>query len=362
MNTKTHQLETRVSTNQETKSIDIELRVDGGLIFGRAVQHKRDVQGLIIPITVALMTAGVPDAIVWETAKQAVTRVIERLKSLDTLLRDKPLQDPIMDAIIGSQHVTVYGPAASGKTYNAVKLATFFRCNVLMDEPTSKDLVRLPFIPKALVLNHTPVKGTINIAITDALQAAGLRGPSKYFGPTDSLEKFLGTITADQATPKIPVSDIPTAGAKLGDIPKYDQGIARSVFTGAKRKLTDHLVNPCNEKITITVLDEPGDGGANHLYLIEGVSPAKNKSWKGRKFRSTAILFQNGPIPANGTNGITQEVLLAIVADRLRGFQSGPFACKDNACALTHIEEALMWLQRRTHERTKRGVEGTHKL
>jgi hypothetical protein len=52
--------------------------------------------------------------------------------------------------------------------------------------------------------------------------------------------------------------------------------------------------------------------------------------------------------------------LLAIVADRLRSFQKGQYACKANACALTHIEEAQHWLQQRTIERMRRGVEGTH--
>ena len=53
--------------------------------------------------------------------------------------------------------------------------------------------------------------------------------------------------------------------------------------------------------------------------------------------------------------------LLAIVADRLRSFRQGPFASRYNALALTHIEDAQNWLNRRTLERMRRGVEGTHK-
>ncbi|KVR99176.1 hypothetical protein WK29_30460 [Burkholderia vietnamiensis] len=74
------------------------------------------------------------------------------------------------------------------------------------------------------------------------------------------------------------------------------------------------------------------------------------------------MLFQNGPIAEAGVNGITQEVLLAIVADRLRSFQAGPYACRENALALTKIEEAQHWLQQRTIARMRRGVEGTHTL
>lgn len=131
------------------------------------------------------------------------------------------------------------------------------------------------------------------------------------------------------------------------------------------RKLTEHVVNPANDKLSIEVHDEPGDGGANHHYAIYGFHTATNKSVNGAGSTlgdETAlhVIFQNGPIPETGVNGITQEVLLSIVADRLRGFQNGPFKCKANACALTHIEEAQHWLQQRTLERMRRGVEGTH--
>jgi hypothetical protein len=61
-----------------------------------------------------------------------------------------------------------------------------------------------------------------------------------------------------------------------------------------------------------------------------------------------------------GVNGITNEVLLAIVADRLRGFQSSPYACQENAEALECTEAALRRLHDRTRAREARGVEGTH--
>ena len=118
-----------------------------------------------------------------------------------------------------------------------------------------------------------------------------------------------------------------------------------------ERTLEEHKVNPANDTLILQTLDEPGHGGANHQYLIGGFPAGP-----------TLIQFQDGPISAdgNGVNGVTHEVLLAIVADRLRGFQKGPYSCKANACALTHIEEAMHWLQQRTIERMRRGVEGTH--
>src|SRR5439155_14188853 len=107
--------------------------------------------------------------------------------------------------------------------------------------------------------------------------------------------------------------------------------------------------------------DEPGAGGANHRYEITGFDAASNGSHQVPEGQTKkVILFQNGPIKEVGVNGLTQEALLAITIDRLRSFQNGPFNCRENAIALTHCETALMWLQRRTIERIKRGVEGTH--
>lgn len=122
--------------------------------------------------------------------------------------------------------------------------------------------------------------------------------------------------------------------------------------TAANREIDEHKVNPANDTLTIGVMDLPGHGGANHEYVIES----------GDYPRMLHVKFQNGPIAEHGVNGVTHEALLAILADRLRGFQKGPYATKANACALTHIEEAQHWLQQRTLERMRRGVEGTHKV
>ena len=124
------------------------------------------------------------------------------------------------------------------------------------------------------------------------------------------------------------------------------------------RKLTDHKVNGLNEDIHITVLDEPGQGGACHKYPIAiGFNPGTDEGGSQEKCR---IEFQNGPIQEAGVNGISQEALLTVLIDRLRSFQAGPYACRENALALTKMEEALMWLQKRTLDRMRRGVEGTN--
>lgn len=115
------------------------------------------------------------------------------------------------------------------------------------------------------------------------------------------------------------------------------------------RELTSHKVNGCNDALKIEVLDEPGSGGANHEYRIYVPSGT-----------DCFIEFQNGPIKEVGTNGLTHEALLAIVIDRLEGFQRGPFAHAYNADALTSCRSALASLQQRTRDRLARGVEGTY--
>lgn len=114
------------------------------------------------------------------------------------------------------------------------------------------------------------------------------------------------------------------------------------------RKVIDHVANPVNDLINILVLDEPGAGGANHKYRIE---------FPDAKF-DIEINFQKGPINEAGINGVTQEVLLAVVIDRLRSFQAGPFACPENEEALRFAQGSLDALKRRTTERMQRGVEG----
>lgn len=128
------------------------------------------------------------------------------------------------------------------------------------------------------------------------------------------------------------------------------------------RELTSHKVNGLNEALTIIVVDEPGPGGANHEYAITFFDERykHERSPMSDKYgRNCVIGFQNGPIAEKGVNGISNEALLAIVEDRLAGFQNGPFACDDNKAALAAVRDAMACLQRRTRERVARGVEGT---
>lgn len=119
--------------------------------------------------------------------------------------------------------------------------------------------------------------------------------------------------------------------------------------------ISDHEINPANASITI-VADEPSQGNASHVYTVS----AEDGTILG------VLRFQNGPITTDatggifGVNGLTHEVLLAIILDRLRGFQTSKYSTRENSLAITKLEEGLQWLHWRTRGRVARGVEGTH--
>lgn len=101
-----------------------------------------------------------------------------------------------------------------------------------------------------------------------------------------------------------------------------------------------------------------GPGGAYHEYDI--TSAEKDES--GMRPLLQVIQFQKGARkdPA-ARHGVLDDDLLEIVRDRLACFQAGEFATRENACALHHIEEALMWMNKRAEDRAERGVLGTYK-
>lgn len=113
------------------------------------------------------------------------------------------------------------------------------------------------------------------------------------------------------------------------------------------RELTAHQINDCNKVITVT----PGAIGAGGAPVQYHVNTAG---------RYLDLRFQNGPPAEVGVNGITNEVLLAILIDRFEQFQQGPFKCIENEAAIGALKFALHVVTQRTEERSRRGVEGQH--
>ena len=61
------------------------------------------------------------------------------------------------------------------------------------------------------------------------------------------------------------------------------------------------------------------------------------------------------------SDGTTNEELLEVLIDRLNFLQK-KVPSRETALAITNLEQALMWLEKRTRDRLKRGVEGTRKI
>jgi hypothetical protein len=95
-------------------------------------------------------------------------------------------------------------------------------------------------------------------------------------------------------------------------------------------------------------------------------SPAKVVSYGSNKFEAASdepyitIKFQADPLKEVGVNGCSIEDVIDVLIYRLEGFQKGPFRCRENALAITKLEEAKQWLLYRTAKRQAQNVEGTN--
>lgn len=116
----------------------------------------------------------------------------------------------------------------------------------------------------------------------------------------------------------------------------------------------------------VFAVDGAGPGGANHLYMICKAGGAvlteeRDSISAHPEDVMCTIQMQCGPRKeADSLHGVIDSDLLEIVRDRLRAFQIGPYSSRENACALTHIEEALMWLNRRVEDRIERNALGQY--
>ena len=94
---------------------------------------------------------------------------------------------------------------------------------------------------------------------------------------------------------------------------------------------------------------------ASHYFEVRPANDPYNAS-----AAIETIQFQDGALSEDHIDGVHNEDLLLMVRDRLLDFQRSSFACRENAVAITKIEEAMMWLAKRTEDRKLRGVEGKH--
>ena len=78
------------------------------------------------------------------------------------------------------------------------------------------------------------------------------------------------------------------------------------------------------------------------------------------------VRWQDGPLGRDEDrqepNGAFVEGVIQAAIQRIEYYQASQFGCRENALALTKLQEAMMWLEERTRGRETRSVEGTHKV
>lgn len=98
---------------------------------------------------------------------------------------------------------------------------------------------------------------------------------------------------------------------------------------------------------------------SNHFSDSDGNPTGGDTSATGLR-----IDWQNGPLGRGADrlepNGCFVETVIRAAIDRLEYYQRSKFACRENALAITKLQEGLHWLNHRTAEREARNVEGTH--
>lgn len=73
---------------------------------------------------------------------------------------------------------------------------------------------------------------------------------------------------------------------------------------------------------------------------------------------SLSFNLQKGPIKEVGINGCQVDTLIEAAKLIIEGLNK-QVPCRENACAITKLDEALHWLSHRTKNRELRKVEGT---
>ncbi len=75
------------------------------------------------------------------------------------------------------------------------------------------------------------------------------------------------------------------------------------------------------------------------------------------------ISWQDGPLGNTDRiepNGAFVETVISAALQRIQYYQNSKFKCRENAIAITKLEEALHWLDSRTRRREVDKTEGTH--
>jgi len=91
---------------------------------------------------------------------------------------------------------------------------------------------------------------------------------------------------------------------------------------------------------------------------VEWDQPAGNYIEINDKHNAITFKVQSGPIKLRGENGCQVDHIIATARNILDGLNKC-LPCRETACAITKLDEAIHWLKHRREDRELRGVEGT---
>lgn len=97
--------------------------------------------------------------------------------------------------------------------------------------------------------------------------------------------------------------------------------------------------------------------GGFKVERVEWNHPKENFIEINDKENAITFKIQNGPIKENGVNGCQVDSVIEAAKLMIEGLNK-KYPCRENAVAITKLDEALLWLMKRKIDREKRGVEG----
>ena len=102
------------------------------------------------------------------------------------------------------------------------------------------------------------------------------------------------------------------------------------------------------------------ESGAMDYQWFETEIRPKNFIYVRHDKNSLSFTLQNGPIKENGKNGCQVTDVIAVAKHIIEELNK-KYPCRENSMTITKLDEALMWQEARTKDRTYRGVEGLSK-
>lgn len=104
--------------------------------------------------------------------------------------------------------------------------------------------------------------------------------------------------------------------------------------------------------------DKFNDSGAMDWQWFESEIRPHKFVYIRHDANSVSFTIQNGPVKKKGVNGCQVDALIDCARIMLEGLNR-KLPCRETSAAITKLDEALMWLDKRKKDRTARGVEGT---